>query len=412
VIVVEKLADEDEEMMEEIVDEVSTELLAKYKTAAGKDASAADKAGDYKRGDKRFSGIIKATKKQFANDAKPKTEGTMGGINRSRPAQDVSYQHVLDRNPKTAHSRVVGEDTILNDVMEKWQHVNELSVDKMRAYKQKAASSDSFKTRPLRKLAKSVQGVNQATQKINTKTGNRVGQKNTYEERLSEFVEAYDPDEFKDILGKQEQEKKAAQGPAKTKIVPLDQKGRWNVRYQVPTKELQQIRWQVLDGHKNNDIAHEGTAMSDRDAVTKAQEWVDNRSSRLAATTKNSTLDFNAKFLEQISQGDTFYATIDEYDGKPALIYSLEPNDDLKLKKSTPRSSKTNLPGIPVSASLANKFNLIAHARYTFDPRIEYGNGVYIFPLVYDSSAESKTDRKYLKEPGFTVGTSDRSVDE
>lgn len=56
--------------VEEAVMETSTEKLARYKTAAGKDATAADKAGDFKRGDKRFGGIIKATKKQFDNDKK------------------------------------------------------------------------------------------------------------------------------------------------------------------------------------------------------------------------------------------------------------------------------------------------------------------------------------------------------
>lgn len=52
------------------ISEISTELLARYKTKAAADASEADKAGDYARGDKRFSGITKATNKQFANDAK------------------------------------------------------------------------------------------------------------------------------------------------------------------------------------------------------------------------------------------------------------------------------------------------------------------------------------------------------
>jgi hypothetical protein len=52
------------------VNELSTEKLAQYKTAAARDARAADQAGDIKRGDKRFSGIVKATKKQFDNDAK------------------------------------------------------------------------------------------------------------------------------------------------------------------------------------------------------------------------------------------------------------------------------------------------------------------------------------------------------
>lgn len=50
--------------------ELSTEKLAKYKTAAAKDASEADKKQDFKRGDKRFRGMIKATIKQFDNDAK------------------------------------------------------------------------------------------------------------------------------------------------------------------------------------------------------------------------------------------------------------------------------------------------------------------------------------------------------
>ena len=55
---------------EDVVNELSNELLGRYKKAASADASAADKEGDYERGNKRFSGIIKATKKQFANDEK------------------------------------------------------------------------------------------------------------------------------------------------------------------------------------------------------------------------------------------------------------------------------------------------------------------------------------------------------
>lgn len=52
------------------INELSTNKLAQYKTAAAKDAKQADQAGDFKRGDKRFSGIVQATKKQFDNDAK------------------------------------------------------------------------------------------------------------------------------------------------------------------------------------------------------------------------------------------------------------------------------------------------------------------------------------------------------
>jgi hypothetical protein len=58
-------------MKEEVqLDELSTNKLADYKKKAGDSASAADKAGDTKTGNKRFSGIMKATRKQFDNDAK------------------------------------------------------------------------------------------------------------------------------------------------------------------------------------------------------------------------------------------------------------------------------------------------------------------------------------------------------
>ena len=52
------------------INELSNEKLADYKKKAGESASAADRAGDTKTGNKRFSGIMKATKKQFANDTK------------------------------------------------------------------------------------------------------------------------------------------------------------------------------------------------------------------------------------------------------------------------------------------------------------------------------------------------------
>ena len=56
------------------VNELSNVTLASYKKKAGEQASAADKAGDFKKGNKRFSGIVKATKKQFANPVKEDEE--------------------------------------------------------------------------------------------------------------------------------------------------------------------------------------------------------------------------------------------------------------------------------------------------------------------------------------------------
>ena len=56
--------------MAEGLNELSNEKLAQYKKAAGDQATAADKAGDYDKGHKRFKGIVKATNKQFDNDTK------------------------------------------------------------------------------------------------------------------------------------------------------------------------------------------------------------------------------------------------------------------------------------------------------------------------------------------------------
>ena len=54
----------------EQIDELSNEKLGQYKKAASEDASKQDKAGNFEKGNKRFKGIMKATFKQFANDAK------------------------------------------------------------------------------------------------------------------------------------------------------------------------------------------------------------------------------------------------------------------------------------------------------------------------------------------------------
>ena len=58
--------------------ELSNEKLGQYKKAAGVQASAADQTGNTKKADKRFSGIVKATKKQFANDEKSVNEFAPG----------------------------------------------------------------------------------------------------------------------------------------------------------------------------------------------------------------------------------------------------------------------------------------------------------------------------------------------
>jgi hypothetical protein len=115
----------------EQIDELSNDMLGRYKTAAGADASKADKAGDYNKGNKRFSGIMKATKKQMANDiitrastvteAKEKTEYDYEGdmargqlqsiINNAQKVHDMLKDN--DNLPEWVQSKItLAEDYI------------------------------------------------------------------------------------------------------------------------------------------------------------------------------------------------------------------------------------------------------------------------------------------------------------
>jgi pyrimidine deaminase RibD-like protein len=93
VIVVQKLEDEDDEDLNEI----SNELLAKYKAAAGRASREADIKGDYALGHKRFKGVTRATKKQFANDRK---KNVSEGVDVGQDGEIHDYRkldHVLSR---------------------------------------------------------------------------------------------------------------------------------------------------------------------------------------------------------------------------------------------------------------------------------------------------------------------------
>lgn len=63
-------ADESADNNDQPLNELSPETLVSYKKKAGAAASAADKAGDYAKGHKRFKGIVKATNKEFEKSAK------------------------------------------------------------------------------------------------------------------------------------------------------------------------------------------------------------------------------------------------------------------------------------------------------------------------------------------------------
>lgn len=78
------------------IDEYSTEYLARYKAAAGASASAADKAGKYKKANKRFKGIMAATRKQFANETKPRPQSEEVDMLKVDILSEEEYDRIRD----------------------------------------------------------------------------------------------------------------------------------------------------------------------------------------------------------------------------------------------------------------------------------------------------------------------------
>jgi len=97
--------------MEDTLSELSTEKLGQYKKAAAADAKKADAEGNYKRGDKRFKGINRATNKQFDNDLKKHGQDV-------KEAGGPAQQAAIAINMKKHHKKPKHED-----VEEGWDDV-------------------------------------------------------------------------------------------------------------------------------------------------------------------------------------------------------------------------------------------------------------------------------------------------
>ena len=92
--------------------ELSPDTLSSYKKAAGADATAADAAGDYARGNKRFKGIVRATKKQFANDTKGVAEGSNSKVSVTLNGQPIGH---IERDTVADDDGVIGYVGVVYD---------------------------------------------------------------------------------------------------------------------------------------------------------------------------------------------------------------------------------------------------------------------------------------------------------
>ena len=116
----------------QMIDELSNELLGRYKKAAGEQASAADKAGDYEKGNKRFKGINKATIKQFDNDLK-KEEVELEEAKKKKEKESSEFKpsavevKIKDDGQQVGATNAHGFDAFFNEEEE----YSEEEIDKM-----------------------------------------------------------------------------------------------------------------------------------------------------------------------------------------------------------------------------------------------------------------------------------------
>jgi hypothetical protein len=97
------------------INELSTDLLAAYKTKAATSAREADASGNYAKGDKRFKGINKATTKQFDNDLKKHGQYQKEEVELEE-AHKIGDKVIIHKGPKD----VVGKTGHVGEIRKRW----------------------------------------------------------------------------------------------------------------------------------------------------------------------------------------------------------------------------------------------------------------------------------------------------
>lgn len=379
-------------------------------------------------------------------DSKKIFETGLGGINRSKPAADVNYSKVLNtvtdtwkgnkvqvteltaakkldwadktvryRDAETGKAAKTGHvppevEKKVGDRAEKAMRIknkysaptneeqlNELSVDKLKKYVTDVENMDPATT-PKFKMVKHDEGHAKAKHRIARMTGDRSSK--MYESRLEEILEAFDANAFADILSKQDQEKQAVK--PRGKVIPIEFHG-WTIKY----RNEQPSEWMILD--KKGEIKQKGESATPKDAVADAEAFITGGGGTKQQASSNVTIDFNVDFAKQFApSGETFYATIDQDEGMPMLIFSTMPEQGLKTSHIRTQASKvtsgtTKLPMISMSPSESNKMGLQPNGRYILGSKIPVDDNTAMFPLIYQGTVQGKGDMMKLGKPGLTV---------
>jgi len=414
VTIITKLADCDYPMMEAELNELSNELLARYKTAAATDARKSDnkarddlksgKKGDFERGNKRFRGINQATRKQFSNDRKKSqaNEGSMDGINRV-PDLGLKYDKVLD------------------EVHQRWKQEQMEAIDPWHGY-----TPDDPKANAINKAPKSaVQGTPEIPLseliKDNIKTHglkwafNYHVLKHGLPPRQFQLLAGLMPKRIStpaplgeaDDIGKQfaNQVKKQAQPQKKTdEQLYHGWKIRWELIPKVPNGPY---KWMAWNAKRDPETAKSGQANSANQAYQDATAFINSGGGeeKNYQNIKNSALNFNAEFSKKYNpENEPFYGQM--YNGY--FMFSREPQagfTNATLRMQTGESQ--HFWRIQLKTGEIQENKLVPNGRYLLEEMPEDSDeNMIMFSLHFQSVALDTNEHISMGGPGFTVATS------
>lgn len=177
----------------------------------------------------------------------------------------------------------------------------------------------------------------------------------------------------------------------------------WVIRYETTSPS----RWMTYHKKRGPSDAHKDSAENPQAAIAAAKDWIlSGGNAREITTTKHLTIDFNVKFVTDILNGGRdFFAKIV---AGPTLIISDNAGPGFKrshirTQKSRVTSDSNLLPTISMSPKEAIDAGLKAHGRYILGDTSTDAQGNLSFPLIYQSTVQTKSDMMRLSKPGLTV---------
>lgn len=402
---------------EQELNELSSELLGKYKKAASADASKADVAGNTAQGNKRFSGIVKATNKQFDNDKKAVREddepqSIYSGPEYQKWSQDATARGLtlnrpgVSRGPGTVGYNAGSGDPEARTPGQLTPNRSAGAgdnVDYIDATDNQGNTVGHWSTKGGGTTGGILGQSPEHYQQLASKGFNTEVQPSNIAAGVQEALMHILGEDFTGILNRQHNDNQAAK-IRKTVEIPFHG---WVIRYRPASNPGDKVIWQAMD--KRGEVKHKGESETDKDAVADAESWITKGGDAKQQATSNVTIDFNVDFAKEFSpEGETFYATIDSDKGVPTLIVSTEPQQGFKTSHIRTQAHKvgagtTKLPTISLSAKEANNVGLQANGRYILGPKDPIDDHVTMFPLIFQNIVQGKGDMMKMGKPGLTV---------